>query len=396
MFAYGNGKYLGFTWAHNLLIDFDYSKSYNGDGKCRISFRRRTKMVDTPIDFRPVDLRSAPSHEYECLAEFKNALNREYYPDDPPIPREEQVQGWKNIPAFEEIQAYAGWNPSGTVILSYCDVGIEHTDNNEHIAYFGLEVLPEYRCQGLGRQMLKMILPFVRGHNRRLMLAWVNNRIPAGGIFMERLGARKGQEGHTNQLRASELDRSLVDRWFEKGKTLDHEFDLGFWDASVPEEHIVEMANLMQELANDQPRDNLEMEDMKFTPQILRDVEKYFFARGDTRWILYLLDRATGKFVGLTEVRWNPNRPHILNQGFTAIDPEYRNKGLGRWIKAVMMRRILAERPEVEFIRTGNANSNAPMLKINTEMGFKPYYSMTIWQVDTTQVENYLANHHHS
>lgn len=46
---------------------------------------------------------------------------------------------------------------------------------------------------------------------------------------------------------------------------------------------------------------------------------------------------------------WNPNRPMILEQGFTGVYPEYRNKGLGRWLKAEMMQRILRERPEVEF-----------------------------------------------
>ena len=94
--------------------------------------------------------------------------------------------------------------------------------------------------------------------------------------------------------------------------------------------------------------------------------------------------------MGLTEVIWSLNRPHILNQGFTAVYPDYRNKGLGRWLKAEMITKILNERPEVQFIRTGNANSNAPMLKINNEMGFQAYYASTIWQIDTAQVEKYL------
>lgn len=347
-------------------------------------------MPDTKIDFRPLNLRSASEHEYEYLAEFKNTLNREYYPDDPPIPLEEQVQGWKNIPAFDEVQGYAGWNSPGSTIMSWCEMAVEHTGDNEHIAFFRLEVLPEYRCQGLGRKMLQMVLSFAKEHNRTLLMAWANDRIPAAANFMEHIGARKGQEGRTNQLKVSEFDRSLIDRWLKKSENLESEFEIGFWDAAVPEEHIVEIAALMQELANDQPRDNLEMEDMKFTPEILREVEKYFFAKGDKRWILYVLDRENEKFVGLTEVRWSPNRPSILNQGFTAVDPAYRNRGLGRWLKATMMKRILQERPEVEFIRTGNANSNAPMLKINVEMGFKPYFSMTLWQVDTAQVEKYL------
>ena len=56
-----------------------------------------------------------------------------------------------------------------------------------------------------------------------------------------------------------------------------------------------------------------------------------------------------------------------------------------------MMKKILEERPEVKFVRTGNANSNAAMLKINKEMGFKSYISNTVWQVETAQVEKYLA-----
>jgi hypothetical protein len=40
-------------------------------------------------------------------------------------------------------------------------------------------------------------------------------------------------------------------------------------------------------------------------------------------------------------------------------------------------------------IRTGKANSNAPMLKINNELGFKPYMSQVIWQVETEKVAEY-------
>lgn len=349
-------------------------------------------MIDTKIDFQSLNLRSASEHEYECLAEFKNILNQEYLPDDPPVPLEEQMQSWKNIPAFEEIQAYVGWNSLHNKIIASCEMAVEHTGDNEHVAFFRLEVLPEYRCQGLGRQMLRKVLAFAQEHDRRLLIVWANDRIPAAGIFLERIGGRKGQEGHTNQLKVAELDRSLIDRWLEQAKNLESEFEFGFWDAAIPEEHIVEMAALVQELANDQPRDNLEMEDTKFTPERMREIEKFLSARGSQRWISYLLDKNNRKIVGLTEVIWHPNRPAILNQGFTAVDPEYRNKGLGRWLKAGMMKRILQERPQVQFVRTGNANSNAPMLKINMEMGFKPYFAMTIWQVDASQVETYLLN----
>jgi GNAT superfamily N-acetyltransferase len=72
--------------------------------------------------------------------------------------------------------------------------------------------------------------------------------------------------------------------------------------------------------------------------------------------------------------------------------PDYRGRGLGRRMKAEMVTRILRERPEVEVIRTGNANSNVPMLRINNEMGFKPYTEEAIWQVATDAVADYLAS----
>jgi mycothiol synthase len=47
-----------------------------------------------------------------------------------------------------------------------------------------------------------------------------------------------------------------------------------------------------------------------------------------------------------------------------------------------MIDRILCERPTVDRIRTGNADSNEPMLKINHTLGFKPFIKRTEWQVD--------------
>ena len=49
---------------------------------------------------------------------------------------------------------------------------------------------------------------------------------------------------------------------------------------------------------------------------------------------------------------WNPNRPELLGQGMTGVFPQYRNRGLGRWLKAAMLDKVLKERPQVKYVRT--------------------------------------------
>ncbi len=149
----------------------------------------------------------------------------------------------------------------------------------------------------------------------------------------------------------------------------------------------------MQALINDQPRDALDMEDVVYTADILRQFESKMLAGGQQRWVLFVVDRQNDGLAGLTEVFWNAERPTILVQGFTGFLPAYRGEGLGRWLKAEMLTRLLRERPQVQVIRTGNATSNAPMLKINNELGFQPFASWTVWQADLDAIETYLSKY---
>ena len=130
---------------------------------------------------------------------------------------------------------------------------------------------------------------------------------------------------------------------------------------------------------------------MHATPEQLRQIEQNLFARGSQRWTFYVVETATGKFAGYTETVWNPNRPEILRQDMTGVFPEFRNKGLGRWLKATMLAKVIKDRPEVKYIRTQNADSNAAMLKINTELGFQPYMANALWQVEVKRVLEYLG-----
>ena len=348
--------------------------------------------MSTPnIQIRPFDGKAASPAEYAALNRHTNRIRLERLPDDPPIPLEETIQNLQSIPPFADFRLWAAWDPGQTEILAFGNVVFLRMEDNQHLAQFDITVLPEHRRQGLGRRMLALIASTTQQEARRLLMNNTTDRVPGGEAFMRRIGAKKGLEGHTNQLRVTELDHDRVTEWLARGRQNLAEFELGIWDGDYPDEVLQEVADLL-DLTNQQPMGELEIEDMHMTPEQLRQMEKNIAARGTQRWTFYITERATGKFAGYTEVMWNPNRPELISQGMTGVFPQYRNKGLGRWLKAAMLAKVLEERPQVKYVRTGNADSNAAMLKINNELGFKPYSADALWQVELEKVLDYLQS----
>ncbi len=336
-------------------------------------------------------MRAASGHEYACYNAFQNIMRAEVVPEDPPIPCEEEAERYKAMPAFITEGAWAVWDEPHERMLAFVAADAEYSGDNMHAADFSIQVLPHLRRRGIGRALLRRVVAFAHEHKRRLLMCWSYERVPAGAEFLRRTGARKGLEGAERQLRLADVDRSLLERWVQKGEGLSGEFQLELWEGPVPQDHLAGMTAMLQAWVNDEPRDSLELEDSTHLADTYRGYEAWTLAGGRRRWLLVAIHRPDERLVGMTEVVWNPARPQILEQWGTGVQPDYRCRGLGRWLKATMLEKILREMPEARVIRTGNANSNAPMLKINNELGFKPFISRPAWQVETGTVERYLT-----
>jgi mycothiol synthase len=95
----------------------------------------------------------------------------------------------------------------------------------------------------------------------------------------------------------------------------------------------------------------------------------------------YAVEEKSGRFVGLSDIIVRPELPDRVSVGDTAVDPAHRGRGLGKRLKAAVTRHILDDLPDVRWVITSNASSNAPMLAINHELGFRPVSVYTTWQL---------------
>ena len=100
---------------------------------------------------------------------------------------------------------------------------------------------------------------------------------------------------------------------------------------------------------------------------------------------------ASGEAAGTTQVFVNVHQPAMSWQWDTVVLPAQRGRRIGRWVKAAMWQWLRSTEPEVTMLHTGNAASNAHMLAINTEMGFRPTHLMGCWQGDLAVLQSGLS-----
>lgn len=340
------------------------------------------------ITIKQVDLRTLTDEEIAKFNTFTNLLLAESHPEDPPTPLAQSIAALRNIPDFYKLTSFVAIDTNGTIVAS-AEAGYADTDDNKHLVECGVYVLPEYRRRGLAKELLKGTVTFVENANRTLVLGGTSERVPSGNEFVKRIDAELGSREHINRLLLADVDNEMVDRWITEGPTRAPGYSLLWFDGRWPDDRVQELVDCVH-VMNTAPRDDLDIEDFVFTVEQFRQQEQSMLARDIERWSVFAQHDESGKFAGYTEVVWTPHKPKIIGQQGTGVSPEHRGHALGKWLKAVMVRRILDERPEAFDIRTGNADSNDAMLGINNALGFKPYFGAATWQISIDKLKAYV------
>jgi GNAT superfamily N-acetyltransferase len=251
--------------------------------------------------------------------------------------------------------------------------------DNTHLGMADVTVHPLHRRQGIGSTLLRTIVAMLTAEDRRVLFGETMAGT-AGDDFCRALGAELAQVGRNSLLRMAEVDWADV----ETTAAAKHPgYRLEAWADRSPDE-LVDGYATAKNAMNDAPHDGVEFTEFVYTADIIRQDEAAARARGEAR-VVVAVHEATGAVAALTEVLV-PGVPMWSYQEDTAVVPEHRGSGLGLWIKADMLVRLRAERPDITALLTGNAASNAHMLRINDRLGYRLWSTTHGWQADGAEL----------
>ena len=333
-----------------------------------------------------VDTTTAPESLLREMHDHYVGHDAELLPDDPPQPFQQRMVGWRHIPEHQDVRRWILREDGDIkgVAVTYMD---KYEDLNNGFAR--VHVRPDSRRRGFAKLLASPALDVLEEGDRKSLIT----DVPEGSPIEPKLGAlgmKKSFQDKRSRLVIADLDWDLMDSWIEKAAERASGYELLFLETPFPEEYLENWCAVM-DVMNTAPKEDLEFDDATYTPEKWRDIEEKELAQG-SRLVAYVaVDRATGQFVGLSEIIVQKHQPDLAWQGDTGVHPDHRNMGLGRWLKAAAIKKVMADHPDIERIDTGNAGSNEPMLNINVAMGYHPILLTNAWQGDLALVRERLG-----
>lgn len=332
-----------------------------------------------------LDMATAPDSVLRALADFYVIIEDEEIPGDTPMPMEARIAEWRKVSTHSPTFRWVMDDDDGVAGAAVASFDI---DQNLENGFGRVYVHPSRRGQGHGRALANVIFDHLQENGRTRFDTMITTGSPIESVA-ERLGLKAALNETRSRLLIDELDRAKMRTWIDRAIDRGAAYDLVYLNSPVPDEILQKVCDLAY-VMNSAPIDDFEEEDEVVTPESWREMETNVIEASGQLHNLIAVERDSGEFVGYTQIRTLDLEPELAWQWATGVDPNHRNRGLGRWLKAAMIEKVIDEYPMVRRVDTYNAGSNEPMLAINIEMGFRPIHYATAWQGDLATARDRL------
>jgi GNAT superfamily N-acetyltransferase len=328
------------------------------------------------VDFIP---REAPNDLWQAYFGLSEVIFRELAPGDR-LPDRGTMRRFLSTPnPLYRVKRWLLFNDAGRAIASTW-MGYETDlspdfESNKRICQVRIVVASAHRRRKIATLLLNHVCDIAVSMGRVLVMAEVDNALAVS--FCTSLRGELVHEEVQHRLMMKDIDWNLVGEWLGKGRTKARDVGIELFQ-ECPEADIEEFTRVYTEIINQRPTGGMEQE-LRTTPESRR-IEEHNLRRRGIEWYTMISREPTGEISGVTDIMYNPEEPHRINQYFTGVLSKYRRRGLAKRLKAEMLKLIKEDFPDVEYVTTNTARTNLPMRAMNRRLGFRPHKTLFIFQ----------------
>jgi GNAT superfamily N-acetyltransferase len=224
-------------------------------------------------------------------------------------------------------------------------------------------ILPEYRGSGRGRQLYNHLSALLTAEDAIEVRGRVRDDDAHSIGFLERRGFIETKRDFESVLNIATLDESVLSQMDNSA------FDIKTAQEANCEDVHHQWHHLFETARRDIPRDDVP------TSFTFEEFGEIFLKDEEFVWDVSMFAFDGDKLIGFTLLYKFDDRG-VLFQALTAVDKDYRGRGLAKAMKARAMRAAKAK--GVTEVHCDNDTRNAPMLSINDRLGYQRKPGM-IW-----------------
>jgi len=262
---------------------------------------------------------------------------------------------------------------------------------NLHMAMGWVQVHRDHRRAGIGRKLYDFFVERAREEGRDTFLTGVNEPLPgstveidtAGSSFLLAMGFTPVMTSLQSRLDLTTVpaeahERLAAESWAHaEGYTVETWLE-GVEGGECPEHLIEDLAYLEYRLTLDMPKGDMDYEPERPDAARVRERAASAVASGQTFCNAAAVHTASGKAVAWTFLGLRDEENAY--QAITVVDPDHRGHRLGTLVKLANLGPARELRPGLRIIETNNAEDNAPMIAVNTAMGYRAHHANVTYQ----------------
>jgi GNAT superfamily N-acetyltransferase len=321
------------------------------------------------LAIRPVD--PWDEHEMDVLQELYVEAHRAEVPDARVYSRTDSVTLLRREPGGVFYDAFAGFEGDEMVGQTWV---VGSTVDNLHLAHVWAWVPPRFGRRGYGTALAQFAEQHVRDIGRTTVVSqtWIGADGHGGYRgFAERLGYSLAQTQVERRQRLP-MDEATLTRLEAEAAVHSRGYTLRTVLGPIPDELVPGFLDLYNLMNVEMPTGDIELEEGRRTREVQAAQEQELLDAGRTR-LTVLAYSSDGQAVAYSNVVTGASDSDDpgADQWATIVRPDHRGHRLGLAVKCALTRAVQDHFPDVQYVRTQNAETNAPMVAINEAMGFR-------------------------